>query len=210
MDKNNNHNDLLQTSIRTREVTYFLVSEQDLNDIKSKGLLADIFILLESLVLGGLISLLITKLSINGLDVAIISKVNVVMIIFLVLCIIFLGFVIFFLIQSRNQIRLIKKSGAIKSYNKLDNESDTVLSENKDGKFRVEHLLFSIYFTDKKTLNVTREIRNLLRKKQEIVASNLIAGDPDYGTPKKLLIRYLFKGVVIDKEFNEGEKVQIP
>jgi len=210
MNKSANQNDLVQTSIRSREVTYYLVTEQDLNDIKTKGLLGDIFILLESLTLGGMLSVLLTKLTASNLDPKTIFSLDLLFYVLIILSIVFLVFVVFYLYQSFNSIRLIKKSGAIKSYSKADNEEIIADTESNDNTLRTEHILFAIYFTNKKTLNVTKEIRKLFQNKQEIIASNEIAGDPEYGVEKQLLIRYLFKGVTLEKVFKENEKVQIP
>lgn len=210
MDKSVNQEDLVQTSIRSREVTYYLVTEQDLNDIKAQGLLGDIFILLESLTLGGMLSVLLTKLTTSILDPKTDANLDLLLYVLIILSIIFLVFVVFYLYQSYNSIRLIKKSGAIRSYSKVDNKEILAGTDVDDNMLRTEHILFAIYFTDKKTLNVTTEIRKLFQNKQEIKANNEIAGDPEYGVEKQLLIRYLFKGVTIEKIFKENEKVQIP
>jgi hypothetical protein len=58
---------------------------------------------------------------------------------------------------------------------------------------------------------VTEELRKMIvDNKLETVASNDIKGDPDYGTVKKLSIKYKFNSITVTKEFTEGDTVVIP
>ena len=61
------------------------------------------------------------------------------------------------------------------------------------------------------SIDVTAQLNRLVRDNRLIaVASNELAGDPQYGTPKHLRIRYEHNGISIAKEFKEGDQIDLP
>lgn len=72
-------------------------------------------------------------------------------------------------------------------------------------------ILEAIYGTTERKKDITQEIKALVKdNKLSIRASNDIAGDPYPGVVKKLRIRYEFQGEELEKEYTEGELVNLP
>ena len=90
--------ELIKSQIKGREVTYYLTTEDDLNNLKQKGIFADIFTLLFSIAIGGIISIIIAKSVSVNLDKDLINVLKVLNIFFVVASIIFFLFAIFFLL----------------------------------------------------------------------------------------------------------------
>ena len=106
---------LIEATIKAKQETYYLVTEDNLNSLKHKSLLSDLFILLASLSWGAYFSVLITiKSNIanltpekpsNELLQPLITLQNV----FLCAGILFTGLAIWMFITSFNQIKDMKK-----------------------------------------------------------------------------------------------------
>src|SRR5690606_14841395 len=107
--------DYIKSKIKGREVVYYLTTEEDLNDIKTKSIFGDIFILLFSLSVGGVISIFITKAT-STLTLETGKIVDVLNIVFIVASFIFAGFATYFYVASFKAIKRIKGSGEIKSF----------------------------------------------------------------------------------------------
>ena len=52
---------LIETEIKGRKVTYYLTTAEDLHNVKSNSLLGDVFSVLASLSAGGIISFILTR-----------------------------------------------------------------------------------------------------------------------------------------------------
>jgi hypothetical protein len=69
----------------------------------------------------------------------------------------------------------------------------------------------AIYYTPKKSINITAKMNQLIvNNRLTTIASNKLGGDPDYGTPKMLRIKYEANGVEITKEYKEDDKINLP
>lgn len=68
---------LIAATIRPREETYYLVTEDTLNGIKEKSLASDIFMLITSLLFGAFFSVLITLKASMNLPAQTVSSLNI-------------------------------------------------------------------------------------------------------------------------------------
>lgn len=201
---------LIKTIIKGRQVTYYLTTEEDLNNIKSSGLLGDIFAVLTSLAIGGIISVIITKATDIELKPETLNILDLLLYVFLIVALIFGMFTAHFYIKTFKTIEKIKESGAVKSLESVD-EGHTELETQQKGKDGKLQIIKANYGTNNKVIDVTEELRKMIvGNKLETIASNNIKGDPDHGTVKKLSIKYKFNGITVTKEFREKDKVIIP
>ena len=116
-------NGLVQATVRQRQETYYLVTEDNLSSIKGKSILADLFVFISSLAWGAYFSITTTIKSIptpkdtndpvNKILLPLTTTENV----FLWGGIIFSLLTIWMFYQSYDQIRKIKSSGQIKIEN---------------------------------------------------------------------------------------------
>lgn len=193
-------NELIKTQIRSREVIYYLSTENDLKEIKQKGFFADIFTLLFSISIGGIISIIIAFNISESISDAVGKAFNTLIIVFIIATIVFLFFAVFFFISSYRTISQIKESGKIKSYS-----AEKVKDKNEF------EILQAVYWTKNVNLDITEKLRELIvDNRLEVVASNKIDGDPDAGTRKKLTIKYRYNGIELVREYNEKEKISLP
>jgi hypothetical protein len=192
--------DLIKSQIKGREIIYYLTSEDDLNNLRQKGTLADLFILLFSLAAGGIISLIITKTLSVSLTSDVIKVIEVLAIVFIVIAIIFLCLSVYFYCSSYKTISKIMGSGEIKSFS----------SPNTKKPIGFE-IIEAKYWTPKVHKDITQKLIGMIKNnKLEVIASNEIDGDPDVGTRKKLTIKYRHNGMDLIKEYNEKEKIELP
>jgi len=105
--KINTEENLIETNIYPRLETYYLVTDNNLKNIREKNVLADIFMLITSLSWGSFFSLYIAfitnMISKEHLDVIIIYR-NL----FLVFSLLFSFITIWFFCSSYNEIRSVK------------------------------------------------------------------------------------------------------
>jgi hypothetical protein len=68
------------------------------------------------------------------------------------------------------------------------------------------------YGSSKNTIDVTFQYtKNIKKDKLDVVVSNQIAeNDPHRGIPKTLEIKYIYKGKLYERKFNEGARIQLP
>lgn len=67
------------------------------------------------------------------------------------------------------------------------------------------------YRTNKKSCDITNILKSKIENNElHILASNDIAGDPDYGTVKTLKIKYYYLGKLFEKEIKENQMLDIP
>ena len=208
-------NELIKSEIKGRLITYYLTTKEDLINVKSSNLLGDIFAIFTSLSIGGLISVIITKATGIQLEQETLKVLDILLYVFVSIAIIFGFFTGFFYVKSYKVIDTIKESGEVKSLNNLNKDEN---SKNKTKgeivpkkKTAILELIKATYWTPDKKLDVSKELRSLIKNnKLEVVASNKIKGDPEYGIVKKLTIEYIYDGIKITKEYEEGDKVIIP
>ncbi len=205
---------LIKDEIKCRKVTYYLSTEEDLQNVKSNSLLGDIFSLLASLTVGGIISVILTRATGIQLAQQTTDVLGVLLYVFIFATVIFACFGVYFHYQSFTTIKKIKGSGTVKSL-KSGNQEEIVETAIADEEISyVEsklEILKAEYWTSKAMLDVTEELRKrIVSNKLVAIASNEIKGDPDYGTVKKLTIEYRFKGITVTKEFTENERMVIP
>jgi len=208
-----NSDKLIKFEIKRRKVTYYLTTEEDLRNVKSNSLLGNFFSVLASLTTGGMISVILTKATGIQLGQGTIN-VDILLYVFIVGTLTFGFLTAFFHIKSFKAIKQIKGSGAIKSITSANQEEtlDVEMAEKgiEQKELRLE-ILKAEYWTPKKRLDVTEELRKMIiNNKLKTIASNKIKGDPDYGTVKRLSIKYKLDGIKITKEYKERDEVIIP
>ena len=203
---------LIKSEIKTRQVTYYLTTEEDLRHVKSNSLMGDVFSGLASLTAGGIISVILTRATGLQLERETSDVLNVLLYVFVIATVIFVLFAIYFHYQSFVAIKNIEGSGTVKSL-RSGNQEEIIQTDDKKivSEESPLEILKAEYWTQKKRLDVTEELRKkITTNKLEVIASNDIKGDPEFGTGKKLTVEYRFDGITVTKEFTEGEKIVIP
>ena len=192
--------DLIQTKIKGRQIIYYLTTEDDLNNLKTKSIYADFFILLFSLLIGGIISIVITKSVSESLSSESIRILGGLIILFIIIGLIFGALAVCCYVSSYRTISKIKGSGEIKSFTSPDSTEPAVFE-----------IIEAKYWTPKKHKDLTKKLKGMIQNNRlEVLACNSIDGDPDVGTRKKLTIKYRHNGISLIKEYNEKEKIELP
>ena len=127
------HDGLIEATIKTKQETYYLVTDDNLSSLKQKGILSDLFVLLASLAWGAFFSITITiKSNIANFDPEkpsseILEPLTTLKHVFLYSGILFSILAVFMFIVSYLQIRELKKGKLdIKENNKENKKDDTV------------------------------------------------------------------------------------
>ena len=103
--------DLITATIVPREITFYFVTEENLNNIKEKSLLADVLMLLTSILLAAFFSTVITMGAIGAsTDAGVMSTLTTYKWVLLSLGGIFLLLTIYFLCTARKAIKRITQS----------------------------------------------------------------------------------------------------
>ena len=192
--------DLIKSQIKGREVIYYLTTEDDLNNLKQKGILADLSTLFFSIAVGGIIQITIAKSISESLTPEVNKILNVLNIVFIIVAIIFLVFAIYFYYSSYKTISKIKGSGELKSFSTPDTKKQTGFE-----------IIEAKYWTSRIHKDITQKLKRMIKNNRlEVIASNEIDGDPDVGTRKKLTIKYRHNGMDLIKEYTEKEKIELP
>lgn len=172
---------LIRTRIKRRTETYFLVTENDLSNIKSNKIIGEIVLFISS----SLIGLYVAKLE------------NL----YLLFGVVGFGVFIFFSYFKKPTIKEIINSG----------DTQYVLKEGDDDfEFKISEAEYGSS-TKKKdvTDKLNKLIDN--GKLITIANNNLTDGDdPHHGIVKTLKIKYKHNGLIIVKEFQENEPVGLP
>lgn len=201
---------LVTTTIRKREVIYYLVNEDDLNSVKSKSWLTDLFMLLASLAWGAYLSVIITRSAAVQLQEQAATILDTLLWIFGIAGLVFTALAILFLVVAKSAINRIKESGKVEALAdvKAHEKSSVSFAAPAQPKLRV---IQAVYGTTKNSIDVTAKLNELIRDATlSTTASNELGGDPDKGTPKILKIKYDHNGVVITKEYKEHDLVKLP
>ena len=113
------HGGLVETTIRAKQETYYLVTSDNLSSIKSKSLLSDLFVFLASLAWGAYFSVITTIKSIPKptVDSDPVNKILLPLLtlenIFLIASILFSILTIIMVYVSYSSLTEIKKSGKV-------------------------------------------------------------------------------------------------
>ena len=191
---------LIKSQIKGREVIYYLTTEDDLNNLKQKGIFADLSTLFFSVAVGGIISIIIARSVSESITLDANKILNVLIYIFIVAALIFWASAIYFYISSYRTISKIKGSGELKSFSAPDTNEKTDFE-----------IIKATYWTQKVHKDITEKLREKIKDNRlDVIASNDIDGDPDVGTRKKLTIKYRHNGMDLIKEYNEKEKIELP
>ncbi|MCG2701172.1 hypothetical protein L6267_03340 [Candidatus Parcubacteria bacterium] len=174
--ENNNTNDFISTVIKKRKEVYYLVTEKDLNTLRTSSLLGDVSIIFASIILSGYF----------------IDKSPYALFAGIVFILIAIG--MYFFVFS--QIKELKSSGEIKSLNIGSEIEKTVKKEyvqTSPDKEVVEKNKLIITNASYGTINRHKDVTDQIKKmvsgnKLITVASNKIAGDPHHGERKELLL----------------------
>jgi hypothetical protein len=72
-------------------------------------------------------------------------------------------------------------------------------------------ILEASYGTDRTNLDVSAELNDRVQGASlKTIAGNQLAGDPDYGHTKDLIVVYRFGGQILTNQFHEGDMVVLP
>jgi len=80
-------------------------------------------------------------------------------------------------------------------------------------KFRKSNLqiIKATYGKDNTIVDITDQLNSMVEdNKLKTVLSNSIAGDPIFGTPKVGHVKYRFNGKELEKQYVEGEVIELP
>ncbi len=198
----NEHDELIKHNIRGRTVNYFLTSETDLNGIKSKSILGDISVVICSIFIGGIVSIVVTKVS-TPLSDNYLALVNTILYFFIGLSLVTGLLATYFYKSSFDLIKTIKGSGEIKSLN--SEQTPTTGLE----------IISALYWTPKNSRNVTEILQKKTKENRLVtLANNNLDPDPNFdpevGADKKLTITYKYNGTIFQREYNEYAQVELP
>ncbi len=200
----------IKTVVKSRQIVFYLVTEQDLNSFKSNSVLADIFAVLTSLAVGGIFSVQLTKATGIQLQPEVINILDLLLYFCIFVALIFGILTGYYYIKSFIAIRKIKESGEVKTLKShVPQESDPFTSTTKEDE-KLE-IINATYGTNNANVDVTEELRKKVKNnKLQTIASNDIKCDPDYGVEKKLTIEYKINGISITKEYKEHDRISLP
>ena len=205
---------LIKSQIKGRNVTYYLTTEEDLQNVRSNSLLGDVFCTLGALTAGGIISVILTRATGIQVSPQTDNVLGILLWVFIVATVVFAAFAFYFHSRSFAIISKIKGSGTVKSLKSSPQEEvvqPPMATDSTPAEEARLQILKAEYWTSKARMDVTERLRKgIVGSRLDTIASNDINGDPDVGTPKKLTIEYSFDGMTVTKEFSEGERIVIP
>ena len=105
-----NNSGLITATIKPKQQTYHLVTDETLSSIKEKSTVADLLMLVTSLLFGAFFSVLITVNASVGLPPETINSLSIYKFVFLGFGILFLIMTIVTVIMSHNLIKNVKSS----------------------------------------------------------------------------------------------------
>lgn len=171
---------LIKAKIKGRTETYYLVSESDLNNIKTNKITGEFFLFFAT----GLIGFFSAKSENYFL---------------LILGILSFSAFIYFSYFKKPTIKEIVSSGEAQSVQDVDTEPGLVILEaiygTPEKHIEVKQKLSELIRDNKLTLDSVK---------------NESFTDPDPGKQKKLTVKYRYNGLEITKVFDEYEVVQLP
>lgn len=188
---------LIRSTIKSRNITFYLASEQDLKAIKSKAIFGDLFVVLASIFIGAYVAYFIAEQPNNLILLA--------GVLFLLM-----GLVLYFL--NNRAIKLIMTSGEVQHFAKASlSAKGGLLAKARQSSFTVIKAVYGTG-TAEHELDITDRVQGRLRDdKLEVDATNELAGgDPHPMVKKTLTIVYSYGGVTLTKEFTEGQAVRLP
>lgn len=201
-------NELVKYKIKGREVTFYLTTDEDLLEIKSKNIFGDIFTLLFSISIGGIVSIELAFISSPNFIYESLKIFDILSAVFYTSTIITGLLAAYFYWISFKVISKIKRSGEIKSIN---TPSPFVSSDNSsDAGLEIKS---AFYWTPKEYRNITGKVQgSIINNKLFLVVNNALVDDkdPEIGVIKKLTITYKLNGVLFQREYKEGDIVTLP
>lgn len=185
--------ELVKTKIVKKEVVFHLVTKDDLKTLSSKSWLADFVFALMSIAAGGWISS-----AFSGIE----SKyVNIFATITIIAFIISL---ILFVSCKWTASKILNNSATASE--PLDETTD-----EHEQSFSEMNILFALYFTPRKKVDVTAKIRSLYKENPSFKINNESMGlDPEYGVVKQLKVKYSLDGKTLEKTFQERQNISLP
>jgi len=184
-------NSLIETVIKKRQIEYYLVSEDDLNNLSNKQIIAEVSFLLGSVILAPAVSLTLS-FGISGTSI----------ILFVVAAALLTTSILVYIFKQKF-IKKLKESGEVLSFEKS--------KQPKNKKGDVFGIVSAMYGTIMKDVDVTKQLNELIKDGVlEVVVSNKIAGDPHPGVLKTLRVEYYYNDFILTREYLEGDTVKIP
>lgn len=182
-------NGLIQATIKSKQETYYLLTEDNINSLKQKNVFADLFLFLASLAWGAYFSVITTAKSIpaENINSSILQTLGTLGIVFLVSGILFSIFASIMIYFSFNQIQKIKKSKIELGNNNYEDQQ----------KIKSIIILSATYEWGTGQVDVTRSIKDLVEKgvyQGRVEPPTFGIQDPIHGTVKTLKIHYKVNG----------------
>jgi len=107
-------NGLIESNIKPRKETYYLVTEEHLKNLTGKSILSDIFFFISSILWGAFFSVTIAKETIKTINIEVLKSILIYQNVFMYFAILFTFIALIFLILAYNSINKIKKSALTK------------------------------------------------------------------------------------------------
>jgi hypothetical protein len=197
--------ELLQTEIKGRKITYYLISASDFEEIRGRSIFSDICLFLLSVCIGGLLTIFLTEKSVSEpLPKESVIILNTAKLFLWIGAFVFAAFYAWLIYKLFSQINFIKESGT------LDEFSQTATR----GALGVLSIINATYFTEINAVDYTEKIKALIKEnKLSLVISNDMTGeyfDPEPGRLKRFNIRYTYGDKFYEKTFNEGDFMNLP
>lgn len=198
----NERDELIKHNIRGRTVNYFLTSETDLNEIKSKSILGDISVVICSVFIGGIVSIVVTKISTTLANNSL-ALVNLIFYFFIGISLVTGLLAAYFYKSSFDLIKTIKESGEIKSLNSEQTPATGL------------EIISALYWTARNSRNVTDILQKKIKNNRLVsIANNSLDADPNFdpepGALKKLTVTYKYSGTIFQREYNEHAPLELP
>lgn len=189
---------LISATIKTREETYYLVTDSNLKEIKGKNSFSSIFVFLDSILWGAFFSNLITLNAGVDLKPETITVLNTTLWVFLGFGIVFLLLVGYFMFASFKSIKDIKSTGEV-ILESLENEKLTIIKAQ--------------YGANGVFIDLASELNKLIKDNKLVYNGkyNDIIKDPIENVGKTLTLTYKFKGQEMIRTFEkEDTQIELP
>lgn len=189
---------LIKARINPREENCYLITDSDVDNIKSTSIHANLFLTLTSISFGGFISILITGILLRTEpNISLPTGLKVLFWIFVLLCALFLTLSLIYLNKTNGIYRIVKSKSSIDIIPDDDN---------------VFYISKAKYGANDKFWDVKNELNNLIKDNKLEYSDNYnkLRGDPIVGTPKLLILEYFHSGSFKNKTFKEDEFIKLP
>jgi hypothetical protein len=203
---------LITATIKSREETYYLVTDSHLSEVKNNGGVSGLFIFLASIIWGAFFSVLISLKSGINMTTETVSILKTMQWIFLAFGIVFILLILYYLFLVNKSLKKIKSTGGVTLEPIIDSEIETIPPEETKVTSSENDLLIleALYGAKGTFLDLTPDLNKMIVDNQLKYSGtyNHINHDPLKNVPKTLTIKYRYKGKIYSK-FYDKENIPI-